>query len=318
MFQEKLKGMNIPQAEVKKLSPVSSSIVKALLYFDIFDYPLLFEEIKEYNNTEAAEVDLTKALDELVKNKSLCFQDGFYFLPEKHEIVGRRKDGNQLAEKYFKIAMRVSRFISYFPFVRCVCISGTLSKNYFDKNSDIDYFIITAPNRLWLCRTMLVLFKKTVLLNSKKYFCVNYFVDTENLEIPDKNIFTATELVHVRPTYNSEVYNKFMANNNWVKTYYPYKTASADVLPASNNPLKKALENIFNSRWGEILDKWCFRLTIKHQKRKFPEFNEEEFDLNLRSRKNVSKHHPQGFQFKVLKAYDERIKWFEDKFTKLA
>ena len=48
--------------------------------------------------------------------------------------------------------------------------------------------------------------------------------------------------------------------------------------------------------------------TIKKWKRKFPHLNNSEFELNMRSKKNVSKHHPQGFQTKVLEAVNERMK----------
>ena len=43
-------------------------------------------------------------------------------------------------------------------------------------------------------------------------------------------------------------------------------------------------------------------------KRKFPHFDESDFDLNMRTRKNVSKHHPQGFQQKVLDALEVKMK----------
>ena len=160
---------------------------------------------------------------------------------------------------------------------------------------------------------MLILFKKIILLNSKKYFCVNYFIDTDNLEIPDKNIFTATELVHIIPTYNAELYNDFISSNSWVRSFYPNKKMFEGRLPSGNNLIKRISEKMLSGRMGEKIDKWCFQRTIGHWKKKFPEFNEEEFDLNLRSKKNVSKHHPQGFQFKVTKAYEEKIKWFEKK-----
>src|SRR4029453_8923510 len=96
--------------------------------------------------------------------------------------------------------------IASFPYVRCVCISGSLSKKYFDDTTDIDFFVITKPGRLWVCRTFLILFKKLFLLNSKKYFCINYFIDSDNLEIPDQNIFTATELTTLIPMHDYELY----------------------------------------------------------------------------------------------------------------
>ena len=48
-------------------------------------------------------------------------------------------------------------------------------------------------------------------------------------------------------------------------------------------------------------------------KKKFKGMDEAAFELNMRSRKDVSKHHPQGFQFRVLKMYDENCRAFEAK-----
>ena len=50
--------------------------------------------------------------------------------------------------------------IAAFPFVRAVGISGSLSKQYADENSDIDYFIITAANRLWIAKNLPAYFQK--------------------------------------------------------------------------------------------------------------------------------------------------------------
>ena len=74
-----------------------------------------------------------------------------------------------------------ARFISKFPFVAAVGVSGSLSKGYYDSDSDIDFFIITQHNRLWICRTLLMVYKKIFLLNSRKYFCPNYFISSEQL-----------------------------------------------------------------------------------------------------------------------------------------
>ena len=70
-------------------------------------------------------------------------------------------------------AIKRAKFISKFPYIENVSISGALSKNYYNNDGDIDFFLITQPNRLWIARTLLIIYKKMFLLNSRKYFCVN-------------------------------------------------------------------------------------------------------------------------------------------------
>lgn len=301
-------------AHHQQLDPIGSGIISTILYFDIFHYPLTLQEIKfNCHQVLASEEAIERALNELVNKGMLIEKDGYYLLSPNDSIIQKRIAGNQLSKKFFRKANRYSRLIASFPFVRCVCLSGSLSKGYMEKDSDVDYFIITKPGRLWVSRTFLVLFKKIFLLNSKKYFCVNYFIDENNLTIPDKNIFTATELSFLIPTYNFKLYNQLIMENNWCRDLYPNKkiTRDAENIAFKNGLVKRSVEWILNGRLGERLDTIFFSRTIKYWKKKFVEFDDSSFDLNLRSRKNVSKHHPRGFQYKVLKELEEKKARFE-------
>ena len=303
----------------KELNSFSKGILKTLLYFNIFQYPLTKEEIHNYCSFKASINEISAQLRTLELVGFVKKNNGFYFLNEVDErlLLNRRIEGNRSAEKLIKTGSRFSKFISFFPFVRAICLSGSLSKGYADKDSDIDYFIITEPGRLWLCRTMLIAFKKLFLFNSHKYFCVNYFVDTGNLEIPDKNTFTATELISIIPTHNGSIYKQLMLVNEWTKEYFPNSELkdSMSAFPENKSLFKRSLEWILSGKMGDKLDEKCFRLTLKQWKEKFKDFDETQFDLRLRSRKNVSKHHPNGFQEKVMKKYESGILEFEKKFN---
>jgi predicted nucleotidyltransferase len=100
----------------------------------------------------------------------------------------------------WKLAGIVTHVIKRFPFVRGVFVTGSLSKNSSDSSSDLDFMVITRKGRLWIARTLLMLFKKIFLLNSYKYFCINFLLSEDNLEIEDKNVFTATEVMTVKAT----------------------------------------------------------------------------------------------------------------------
>ena len=247
-------------------------------------------------------------------NLGLIFQLGnYYAIDDQPDWVALREKGNAAATKMMKVAKRYVRLISWFPFVRCVCISGSLSKGYVDEGGDVDYFVVTEPGRLWIARTLLIGFKKIFLLNSKKYFCINYLIDTNHLEIPDQNIFTATEIQTLLPMYDAELYNKFLQRNEWSKAFRPnMKTLDlSDVLPKKRYWLKGLFETLLSNSMGDALDSWMMKLTMKRWEKKFAHFNKEFFEHALRSRKYVSKHHPQNFQKRVLEAFAEGHKSFE-------
>ena len=51
--------------------------------------------------------------------------------------------------------------------------------------------------------------------------------------------------------------------------------------------------------------------TINYWNRKFKNFDSNQFAIALKSRRYVSKHHPQNFQERVLRAYMDCVKSFE-------
>jgi len=276
--------------------------LKPLLYFSLFRHPLTEEEIFAFSETESRE-QIKKELNLLIKNEVIYFIDGFYLVENEESHVKRRLQGNKMAKEIFSKANKVSKFISKFPFVEGVGISGSLSKGYYDDEGDIDFFIITSPNRLWIARTLLILYKKIFLLNSRKFFCVNYFISTNALEIDEKNRFTATELVTLMPMYGNGSFHDFYKQNTWVHSFLPNKTITEGLVnmnPVSKPLFTKLTEKALNNKLGEKLDAFFLKITYKKWKMKFKKFNQKQFNIALKSTKDVSKHHPLNFQRKVI------------------
>lgn len=74
------------------------------------------------------------------------------------------------------------------------------------------------------------------------------------------------------------------------------------------------MEKLLSGNMGEKLDIWALKMTLKHWRKKFPAMKAEHFDINFKSNRNISKHHPNGFQLKVQDAFEKRIKEFEHAF----
>lgn len=290
---------------------IAGSLLKKLIYFDIFDYPLMPIEVIKYCNYSGLTLEKgVEVLDELLHDNIINFECGYYYLGSDKNKIKRRIDGNLLANKKMKPAENYSALISKFPFVRAVFISGSLSKNFMKPDSDIDFFIIVEPGKLWLCRALLTLYKKVFLLNSRKNFCLNYFVDTNSLTIPDKNVFTATEIAFLKPMYNYSLYEKFLEANNWIRFEFPNMEFQANTINIKQGRFQKFLEFIFDNKLGEQLEKISFSIILSFWRRKFKDMSPKRFSLNLRSQHNVSKHHPNGFQERVLRSYSQKISQF--------
>lgn len=252
-------------------------------------------------------------MEEMVEAGQLFRCGRFYSLRNDESLAQAREEGNQLADEHMDKALQRAKFIWKFPFVEAVYVSGSMSKGMMAADGDVDFFIITRPGRLWLARTLLILYKKIFLLNSYKFFCVNYFIDTNHLEIEEKNLFTATELVTLLPACDDGLYQRFFEANGWVKDYYPNSKPRKIGIDVSTTKSKRKmlLEGLLNNPVGSALDKLFLRLTLKRWAAKFGHLNHADFDVAMKSRKYVSKHHPQNFQRKVISAYEEGMESFE-------
>ncbi len=297
-----MKHVSAEPSSLPELSNNAQCVLHTLMYFDVFRHPLTLDELHKYCQWQNCSLsDTATAIEELQSLNVICNRDGFYYICGSEKHIDLRRERNIRALTYSKKAEKWSRFISGFPFVRTVCISGSLSKGTMDKDGDIDYFIITEPNRLWVARTFLIMFKKLFLLNSKKYFCVNYFIDTAHLAIQDRNLFTATEIVFAKPMRDVESFQQFLSENKWAKIFYPNADLhSANIPETKTGWLKRFAEKILKGNFGEWLDDKFFRITLRRWRKKFPHLREDHFEVDFRSRKHVSKHHPQGFQRVVL------------------
>jgi predicted nucleotidyltransferase len=286
-----------------------------MLYFDIFDYPLSSTEVFRFLGTNSlTEEKVVASLEELATRKIVHKFDEFYSVQPAEGNISRRVKGNAEAIRYLTIARRKAQLISKFPFVRAVLASGSLAKGYMDHNSDIDFFIVTAPGRLWIARTLLVLYKRIFLLNSHKYFCVNYFVDEDHLEIEDKNLFTATELATVIPLYGGKIYSQLLRKNSWIRERFPNFTErpTMNVPDTSTRGLKKILEAIINFIFVNQIEAYCQAVTMNRWRRLYEKkYSKADFDIAFKSKGYASKNHPQHFQRKVMELYAEKLKSFK-------
>lgn len=79
-------------------------------------------------------------------------------LTEKLEsVIGVKKAPSAHEKELFQKTQDFIRFIRWIPGLRMVAVSNSLAMYATHKNSDIDLFVITAPRRLWLVRTLVLL-----------------------------------------------------------------------------------------------------------------------------------------------------------------
>lgn len=293
---------------------LEQSILRTLLYFDLFKYPLRSEEIFKFLGTNSITPQTVDVALEGLEREGHVYRFGnLYSLRADEALATRRLRGNDMAQRMAAMAHRRGRFIGAFPFVRAVMASGSFSKGYMDESSDLDFFVVTAPGRLWIARMLIALYKRVFLLNRHKYCCCNYFVTDDHLEIEEKNLFTATELATLVPVCGSSVYDRLMRANMWITEYFPnFQVTTPEKVPESRAGLiKRTVETLLGGKAGDKLAGLFHALTLKRWKRLYADhYPAADFDLAFKSTATVSKNHPNHFQRRILERYDATLRNF--------
>lgn len=293
------------------------ALLHTLVYFDIFHYPLRLTELLQFSNLVTDRETGQQWLQELTAAGTV-FQIGeFYLLRNDPGLCARRTAGNLYAEVLLQKAKRIGRFLYRFPFVRAVGISGSLSKGFADKNADIDFFIITAPNRLWIARTFMHLFKKlTFLIGRQHYYCMNYYIDETALSLDEQNIFTAIEIKTLLPVSGAAVMDRFFRQNGWANDFLPAcPFRQQEKAEPRRMYFKKITEWLLGKNHGQLLENFLMRLTRNrwNKKEEKGKKNMKGFEMGLISGIHFARSNPGMFQEHVLQTYRQRIHALERK-----
>ncbi|MBI5071401.1 hypothetical protein HZB93_00695 [Candidatus Falkowbacteria bacterium] len=250
---------------------LEKSILATVAYFDVFDYPLTVAEIWKWLYKEKAPGDLLtlgeiwQTLDNSQLIKSLVgTKRGFYFLKNREELVETRQARYVLAEKKMKRAKRVAGFLKFIPGIKMIAVCNSLAWTNASEKSDIDFFIVTAPRKIWTARFWAAGFSQLLGLrpsknNTRDKICLSFFVDEEALNLetlalgrPD--IYLIYWIAQLWPLYDrGGVYQKFWQANSWIKNFLPNVfSRTTEVRVAENRPSGKIGlgENFF--RWLQM------------------------------------------------------------------
>lgn len=159
--------------------------------------------------------DFSDALQRLEKSGKIKRIADRLFLDKHLEKQKSKKIARSLFQKnntYLKLCSRL-------PWVRFISLTGTNAYEFCHENDDIDLFVISAPNRLWILYVLIVIVTKTI--NRRPLFCFNYLIDENNLSTPQKTYHNAIQLYMMKPLLNANYKKQLLKINTWIKDYLP-------------------------------------------------------------------------------------------------
>ena len=285
-------------------SGLNNSVLKTLIYADIFGYPLKSNEVHRYLiKKKATLAAVAKSLTELTKEKIIVKSRDYYCLKGREKSVYFREKRKYCSGIKILKALKFCRLLFMLPFVKLIGITGTLSMENADDGDDIDVFIITSKNFIWTTRFFSVIFLKLFGLyrnpgtsDIRNKFCLNMFIDEGNLELinGEKDLFSAHEIAQMKPLFQrNNIYREFISINSWIKSFLPNFSPLYQFMDNNHKKLKGGVSDV------NFLEVFFKTIQLTYMKRKITK--EVIKDGYLRF-------HPLDLRPKILDEYYKKIK----------
>lgn len=216
-----------------KLSNVDKAVYNTLVYSTHFAYPLTKEEIylKQHSSFIFSQKEINQSIYKLLAAKIIFCKQNYYFINQKKLQINikNRIEKEKISTEKLKFARKTLDKITKISWVKAILITGSVAAKNANKEDDIDILIITADNRLWLVRLIVIMFlelKKIRRRPDDKNFadkiCFNMVLDGSFCLIPfqNQNIYTAHELLQSILIYEYDnCYYSLLKQNQWVNQF---------------------------------------------------------------------------------------------------
>jgi hypothetical protein len=281
-------------------------VLRTVAYSDVFDFPLTREEIFRYCVSPAgSRADLEGAIDALLAAGRLCSHDAYVTLPGRASTVLTRHRLAASSARHWPAALRWGTVLWSLPFVRMVAVTGSLAANACKEEGDVDYLIVVEPGRLWLTRALcLAVWRLAQVFGAR--LCPNYLITTRALGVEQRNLYTARELVQMRPLHGRAVAAGLRDANRWSHRYLPNADLevdpTSDAMPRPVRLVKQSMERLLSSRAFGLAERWEQERKIAQLVAQLPGTRESAFSAH------VCKDHAHAHGSRVLALYAGRLR----------
>ncbi len=206
---------------------LEEAIIRVIVFFDMFDYPLTEFEIWKYLDLKCDLSDIKSIITRSIEQKN-----GFYFLRGRNEIIEKRMKRYNLNDKKFNRALLIAWIFKFIPWIKMIAVTGSKGSHNLKKEGDIDFFIVTQKKRIWVTRFFCIGVVKMLNLRPKKKskknkICLSFYItedemSLENVMLSGVDVDFIYWLAGFVPIYERDnIYGKFCRENDWIEKYLP-------------------------------------------------------------------------------------------------
>src|SRR5215213_5030698 len=220
------------------------AIARSVLYAALFDYPLTLAQLHHtLIESDQTQAEILAVYDGSAKLQSIVqHRDGFFFPAGRDDLLAERRRREARSRRFLHQHDALLRLICAIPFTRLVALSGSVAHLNLEPDGDLDLFIVTRGRRVWTVTVALLLLTK--LLRRRRIICANFVLADTHLVLEPQDLFTANQLLHLKPLIGAEVVNAFLAANPFVTRFYP----NAQLRRSEPSPLHGRTRRFFGSK----------------------------------------------------------------------
>jgi len=220
------------------------AIARSVVYASLFDYPLTLEQLQR----SLQECDLTapQLLSACARSAALAtiveHRDGFFFPAGRADLVAERRRREARSRAFLERHRRLLQWICALPFTRLVALSGSLAHMNLEAGGDLDLFIVTRGPHVWSVTLAVLLLTKA--LGRRRVVCANFVLADSHLTLDQQDLFTANQVIHLKPLIGADALEEFVAANPFVARFYPNAARPRPVAVDPPSHAKRTIERL--------------------------------------------------------------------------
>jgi hypothetical protein len=211
---------------------LEKAVIKTIIYYDIFDYPLTVVELWQWlwkYKCKLSELVFCLENGEDLR-RQIETKNGFYFLKGRKDLLNTRKTRRDYSVNKWKIALKATKFLRTIPFIKTIMLCNSIAYFNAEKDSDIDFFIIVKEKYLWLTRFLIT--STLHILRLRRHgnkinnrICLSFYITDNNLDLEKlynkNNMYLHAWIKDLVPIFDRDTYANLWVANNWIKNYIP-------------------------------------------------------------------------------------------------
>jgi len=197
------------------------AIARSVIYASLFDYPLTLAQLHHsLIESDQSQEEILAVYDGSARLQTIVHhRDGFFFPAGRADLVAERRRREARSRRFLHQHESLLRLLCAIPYTRLVALSGSVAHLNLEPDGDLDLFIVTRGKRVWTVTVALLLL--TRLLRRRRIICANFVLADSHLVLEPQDLFTANQLLHLKPLIGAEVLHAFLAANPFVARFYP-------------------------------------------------------------------------------------------------